>query len=80
MVMATTLLKKDYKIIWTSAKNPERVIIEVDKKTLDDLTSQRRRNTWDISLSDYIKSGEINNSENISRDFHNVDDLISSMK
>jgi len=33
--MASTLSKKDFKIIGISSKNPEKVIIELDKKTLD---------------------------------------------
>lgn len=78
--MATTLLKKNYKIIGTSTKNPERVIVEMDKKTLEDITSKRRRNSSDIPLRDYIQSGDINNSSNISREFWSVDELISSMK
>lgn len=52
--MATTLLKKDYKIIGTSTKNPERVIVEMDRKVLEKIASRRRINQNDISLKDYI--------------------------
>ncbi len=78
--MATTLLKKDYTIIGTSSKNPERVIVEMDKKTLETITSRRRNPQNDISLRDYILSNEIENPTNISKSFESVDALISSMK
>ena len=78
--MPTSLLKKDYTIIGTSTKNPQRIIIEVDKRMFENLTSRKRWYQEDISLRDYISSGAINNASNISRDFESVDELISSMK
>lgn len=41
--MTTILTKKDYKIIWVSLKNPEKIIIELDKSTLNSLISSRKR-------------------------------------
>lgn len=41
--MTTILSKKDYKIIWVSLKNPEKIIIELDKNTLNSLISSRKR-------------------------------------
>lgn len=67
--MTTTLLKKDYTIIGTSTKNPQRVIVEMDKSTLELITSRKRKIQSDVSLRDYIKSGEINKTGNISRKF-----------
>gem|GEM_PF-6145416 len=54
--ITATLLKKDYKIIGTSTKNPQRVIVEMDKNTLDTLTSHRRVVKTEVSLRDYVTS------------------------
>jgi len=81
--MITTLLKKDYKIIWISLKNPDKVIIELDKKTLSLLTSTKRRlnkKPENMTLKEYILSWEINNPKNISWVYNNMDDLILSLK
>lgn len=80
--MITTLLKKDYKIIWISLKNPDKVIIELDKKTLSLLTSSKRRlnkKTENMSLREYVLSWEINNPANIEWIYNNIDDLILSL-
>ena len=77
--MTQTLLKKDYMIIGTSTKNPNRVIVEVDKNAFEKITS-RKRMTREVSLRDYIKTWEIDNTSNISPSFWTVDELIDSMK
>jgi len=41
--MATILSKKDFKIIWKSIKNPEKIIIELDQRTLDGLVWIKKR-------------------------------------
>lgn len=78
--MTTTLLKKDYTIIGTSVKNPHHVIVEMDKDILARITSRRKITQKEVSLRDYIKSGEIDEPTNISRGFWTVDALIKSMQ
>lgn len=41
--MTAILSKKDFKIIWKSIKNPEKVIIELDQRTLDWLVWTKRK-------------------------------------
>ncbi len=41
--MAVALSKKDFKIIWKSIKNPEKIIIELEQKTLDWLVWTKKR-------------------------------------
>lgn len=41
--MKTILSKKDYKIIWISSKNPEKVIIELDQEILNNLIWTKKR-------------------------------------
>ncbi len=81
--MTSILSKKDYKIIWVSSKNPEIVIVELNKNTLNGLISTKKRTIKkyeEISLKEYIKSWEINNAKNISWVYQNIDDLVSSLK
>lgn len=81
--MTTLLSKKDFKIIWKSIKNPEKIIIELDEITLQSLIWTKKRTSKkaeNMSLREYIKSWEINNKENISWSYNNVEDLILSLK
>ncbi|MDD5769918.1 MAG: hypothetical protein PHE25_03040 [Candidatus Gracilibacteria bacterium] len=81
--MATILSKKDFKIIGINAKNPEKIIIELDQRTLDGLVGTKKRkvkNSSNMTLKEYIKSGEINNPKNISGVYDNMEDLILSLK
>ena len=81
--MTATLSKKDFKIIWKSIKNPEKIIIELDEITLKSLIWTKKRTSKkaeDMSLREYIKSWEINNKENISWSYNNIEDLILSLK
>jgi hypothetical protein len=79
----TTLSKKDFKIIWFSSKNPENIIIELDKKILAWLIfkwKRRAKKVENMTLKEYILSWEINNPENISWVYNGMDDLIASLK
>ncbi|MFA5916784.1 MAG: hypothetical protein WC850_00935 [Candidatus Gracilibacteria bacterium] len=81
--MTTILSKKDFKVIGISSKNPEKVIIELEQKTLDSLIGTKRRiiqKPEDMNLREYILSGEINNPKNISGVYNNMDDFILSLK
>jgi hypothetical protein len=81
--MTTILSKKDFKVIWISSKNPEKVIIELEQKTLDSLIGTKRRiiqKPEDMNLREYILSWEINNPKNISWVYNNMDDFILSLK
>lgn len=80
--MSTTLAKKDYKIIWISLHDPEKIIIEVNKKILENpkMKKEKLNHKFDNSLIDYINSWEIDNPKNISWTYSNVNDLISSLK
>ncbi len=80
--MATILSKKDFKIIWFNAKNSEKIIIELDQKTLDWLIWTKKRiikKPEDMSLREYIKSWEIYNPNNIVWTYNNINDLILSL-
>lgn len=77
--MSTTLTKKDYKIIGTSTKDPEKIIVEINKNTLESVTTKKRPKK-DSSLLEYIQSWEADNQANISEAYTNVEDLIKSMK
>ncbi len=81
--MASTLSKKDFKIIGISSKNPEKVIIELDKKTLDWLVSTKKRihhTSEELSLREYVVSWEINNKKNIVWTYSSMQDLVGSLK
>lgn len=79
--MATILSKKDFKIIWKSIKNPSKVIIELEQETLNKLMIRRwEGESIDQSLSRYILSWEINNKDNISWTYDNINDLLLSLK
>ncbi len=80
--MAIILSKKDFKILWKSIKNPEKIIIELDQRTLDGLVGTKKRiikTPEDMTLREYIKTWEINNPKNISWVYNNVEDLILSL-
>ncbi len=79
--MTTILTKKDYKIIWVSSKNPEVIIIELNKNTLNWLiwTKKRSKKSDKMSLWEYIKSWEIDNPKNISWVYENIDSLTLSL-
>ena len=78
--MTAVLTKKDYKIIWISSKNPEKLIIELDKDTLRNLIwTKKRAHHVNNSLLNYIKSWEINNPANISGSYTSMQDLISDL-
>lgn len=81
--MTTSLSKKDFKIIGKSIKNPEKIIIELDQKTLDWLVWTKKRivkKTNNMNLKDYLSSWEINNPKNISWVYNTMKDLIISLK
>lgn len=68
--MANWLSKKDFKIIWKSIKNPEKVIIELDQRTLDGLVWTKKRvtknklvNSWVNDKDEWVlkSKNEINN-------------------
>lgn len=69
-IMANWLSKKDFKIIWKSIKNPEKVIIELDQRTLDGLVWTKKRvtknklvNSWVNDKDEWVlkSKNEINN-------------------
>ncbi len=81
--MATWLSKKDFKIIGKSIKNPEKIIIELDQKTLDRFIWTKKRaikKSEEMNLKEYISSWKINNPKNISWIYNTMEDLVLDLK
>ena len=63
----------------TKTVETQNKIGKVNIKTSKNVKTRRRESQQEISLKEYVKSGKIDNSDNISQSFNNVDSLIKSM-
>lgn len=54
--MAIILSKKDFKILWKSIKNPEKIIIELDQRTLDGLVGTKKRMVKNALVSSWLNN------------------------
>lgn len=52
--MTKILSKKDFKIIWKSIKNPEKIIIELDERTLNWLIWTKKRISKNKLVSSWL--------------------------
>lgn len=77
--MTTATSELEYTILWTSSSNNQNIIVEIDKTVLERFKNYSQNLESEVSLEDYINSWEINNSDNISKGFSSINELISSM-